>query len=396
MKPQPKKILMVLDREFPPDLRVENEMESLLKKGVEVHLACYTREGKSRDDRWQQARIFRKPISTFFYKSSVGALKFPFYFNFWRSFLDRLCRENQYDAIHVHDLPLARVGYELKTKYGMPLVLDLHENWPALLDIAEHTQGLLGKLLSSARQWRDYEKEYCRKADRVIVVVDEARERLAGLGIDRRKIFVVSNTLNLEHFRGDYQEPAKDELILFYAGGLNYHRGLQVVIKALSMVKHKPAGLKFWVLGEGRYRKTLEEMVKDLEIKDKVIFFGQKPYTCMLEFLSKCHYALIPHLKSEHTDSTIPHKLFQYLFAGKPVIASDCTPISRIIHEGNCGYIYRDDQPGKLAEIIDNLDPKRDKDLSTNGKRLVTAKYTWDRDAATLLAIYHSLQITTS
>jgi len=387
---------MVLDREFPPDLRVENEMESLLERGYEVHLACYTRKGKPREDHWRTARIFRKPISTFCYKSSVGALKFPFYFNFWRSFLDALCRENRYNALHVHDLPLAQVGFELKMKYGMPLVLDLHENWPALLDIAEHTQGLLGKLLSSGKQWRAYEKEYCKKADRVIVVVDEAGERLAGLGLDRRKIFVVSNTLNLEHFRADYQEPAKDKLILFYAGGLNYHRGLQVVIKALSMVKHKPAGLKFWIMGEGRYRETLEKMVKDLEIENNVIFFGEKPYCQMLEYLSKCHYSLIPHLKSEHTDSTVPHKLFQYLFAGKPVIASDCTPISRIIKEGNCGYIYRDDQPGKLAEIIKNLDPKRDKNLGINGKTLVKEKYTWEKESARLLTIYQSLQVSTT
>mgnify|MGYP000503002106 CR=1 FL=1 len=103
------KILMVLDREFPPDIRVENEAGTLSKAGHQVSIACYTREGRSGQERIRDWTVFRRPISKFTYKSSVGALRFPFYFTFWRKFLKDVLEKGSFDAIHIHDLPLSKI-----------------------------------------------------------------------------------------------------------------------------------------------------------------------------------------------------------------------------------------------------------------------------------------------
>ena len=82
------KILMVLDHEFPHDVRVEKEINSLLNKGYEVHIACFTFENRPLLEKWKNIVIHRKRISSFLHKTHVGCLKFPFYFNFWRFFLN--------------------------------------------------------------------------------------------------------------------------------------------------------------------------------------------------------------------------------------------------------------------------------------------------------------------
>jgi glycosyltransferase involved in cell wall biosynthesis len=384
------KILMVLDRDFPPDIRVEHEINSLTDAGHQVHLACFDRKNAPKQEKWNKAIIHRKPISNFFHKTSVGCLKFPFYFNFWRSFISELHQEYQFDAIHIHDLPLAQIGAEFKEKHGLQFVLDLHENWPALLTISTHVQGPLGKLLSSDKQWRKYEQKMAQAADSIIVVVEESESRISEFVEDPSKIYVVSNTpvlSELENLRKEITT-ASDELILFYGGGINKHRGLQQVIKALALRKALP--VKAWIVGDGSYLDELRNLSKKLEVEDKVVFWGWKSLDEMTDLMLKSHILLIPHFVSEHTESTIPHKLFQYMLTGKPILATDCTPIKRILNETNSGFIYDYNTPGHLAEQISVIYDKWAKgdELVMEGVQPVLDKYNWAHDEKVLLGIY--------
>ena len=99
------RVLMLLDHPFPPDTRVENEMKSLTDAGFEVHLACFQKGNELLLEETEIGIIHRKPVSKFIFKSSVGVLKFSFYFNYWRRFVDELCANEKFDAIHVHVKP---------------------------------------------------------------------------------------------------------------------------------------------------------------------------------------------------------------------------------------------------------------------------------------------------
>jgi glycosyltransferase involved in cell wall biosynthesis len=330
------RVLMVLDREFPPDIRVENEIETLIKAGYEVHIACYTQKDKPIFEAIGKLTIHRKPISAFIYKSSVASLTLPFYFSFWKKFIAEILSVHSFDVIHIHDLPLARIGVSLKKSMNISLVVDLHENWPAFLKISKHTNTLTGKMLSPIFLWRRYEKKILKHADAIIVVVDEAKTRLVHLGNPSGKIHVVSNTINLSDLNLSIPN-SREGVLLYYAGGINYHRGLQNVILALYATRNKH--LKFWILGDGSYKNELVRLVNQLSLSDRVIFQGYQPFRKVMEMLLESDFAVIPHLKTEHTDSTIPHKLFQYMYAGKPVIASDCLPIKRIIEETGAGIV---------------------------------------------------------
>ncbi len=346
---------MLLDHEFPPDIRVENEIEALYQAGHKIHLACFTQKSRQRVEVNRNVTIHRRSISSFIYKSSVGALRFPFYFNFWRKFLKELFVKENFDAIHVHDLPLAQVGYEFSKMNNINFVLDLHENWPALLRVATHTQSALGRFLSVNSQWEDYEKKYCKLANKVIVVVDEAKTRLEQLGIKGSKVTVVSNTLNLDHFEDPGTVPDKEYITLLYAGGINKHRGLQYVIRGLSKMETPGKKLRLWVLGTGSYVEDLKRLAQNEGVADKIFFEGWKNLKEMQSYFGKSDYCLIPHVKNDHTDSTIPHKIFQYMYAGKPMLVSDCAPIKRIVGETRSGLVYSFNDPedfaGKLLDI---------------------------------------------
>jgi glycosyltransferase involved in cell wall biosynthesis len=384
------RILMILDHEFPPDIRVENEIEALTGAGHEMHIACYTKENRSPKEIIEKLTIHRRKISGFIYKTSVGALRVPIYFNFWRTFLKHLFQTGQFDAIHVHDLPLAKVGYEFAKKHHCKLVLDLHENWPALLRVATHTQSLLGKALSNNRQWEKYELTYGNKADNIVVVVEEAKNRLASKGIDPKKINIVSNTLNFNHFESPETKPDKNFFTLLYAGGINKHRGLQYVIKGLKLLQKTSKPVRLFILGSGSFTDSLKELAKTEGVEQMIEFTGWKSYKEMQRYFGRADVCLIPHVKNDHTDSTIPHKLFQYMYAKLPVIASNCSSLERILRETQAGIIFPSDNHEKLAEILDSLNEDKKAEMGEKGRYWVEKKYNWDRDKQYLKEIYLS------
>jgi glycosyltransferase involved in cell wall biosynthesis len=387
------KILMILESEFPPDVRVENEMLALTEAGHKVHLACSSRKNRPEYEEIGSSVIHRKAMSDFIYKSSVGCLRFPFYFNFWRRFVSALCKKEKFDAIHIHDLPLSRIGVEVRRKYNTRLIIDLHENWPALLKTAVHLQTIPGRLLSSNEQWVRYEREMLPEADKVITIIEEARDRVEALGIDSEKICMVSNTINLENLEVKSSVKDTDYLTLFYGGAINRHRGLQVVLKALKMCVLKNLKVRLWIVGAGSYRNELEKISGVLDISSNVKFWGQKPFHEMLELLAQSDAALIPHLRTDNNDASSPNKLYQYMYLNKPVISSDCTSLKRIISETNTGFIYKNDSPEELFLLLEKLctDRRLLEETDGNGRKAVLEKYNWNFDKKRLINAYSEL-----
>lgn len=387
------KILMVLESEFPPDVRVENEMLALTDSGHEVHLACSAKKNRPEKEILGKAVIHRERMSTFIYKSSVGCLKFPFYFNFWRRFIFKLAAREKYDAIHIHDLPLSLIGTEIKSRFNIPLVIDLHENWPALIKNAAHTQTLLGKILSSHRQWIEYEQNVLPQADRIITVVEEAKERIIKLGINPEKITIVSNTVNFENISIATTGKETQEFTIFYGGAINIHRGLQIVLNAVKLLADKKINIHFIIVGDGSYRKELEIETDTLGIRSLVHFYGYKPFNEMLEILAGADAAIIPHLRTDNNDASSPNKLYQYMYLNKPVISSDCISLKRIINETRTGFIYNNELPEDLASLIEKLrsDKNTLESAGSNGRKAVMEKYNWTFDKKRLTGLYDQL-----
>lgn len=388
------KILMLLENDYEKDLRVKRAVQALYEAGFEVIVAAISLFEQFPPEKRDNCTIYKKKISSFVYKTSVGALKIPIYFNFWRKYIREILKVHKIDVIHINDLPLSRIGIEIKNKHQAKLVIDLHENWPALLKYAPHTQTIIGRLVSSNEQWTRYEKDMLHEADLIITIVEEARDRIESLGIGTEKLCIVSNTVDTETIPSYNRKRTDKNFILFYGGGINRHRGLQIVLEAIKILKDRNVKIKLQVAGSGSFKVVLEKQAVRLGIESDVRFYGFKPFNEMLELLSEADAAIIPHLRNENNDSSSPNKLYQYMYLKIPVISSDCLSLKRILSETDAGFVYRNDSPDDLASLLEKLNSNRQllAGKGLNGRKAVFAKYNWNFDKEHLVKAYSQIK----
>ena len=389
-----KRVLMVLEVDFPPDIRVEKEAKTLIENGYEVTVACFTKDKTKGDENYNGIHIKRKYIPTLTYKSSVGALKYPLYFNFWRKYLNSILTNEKYDVIHIHDLPLAKVGSELALKYNIPFVLDLHENYPYLLKEAQHINTPLGQILFSFKQWLDYEKQMLDKADVVLSVIEEQKGRFVEVGAEEDKIFVLPNTPIIEDIELDRMPNRDPKFSFIYAGNIDSTRGLELTIDALKEIYVSNKDISLKVIGDGKILPNLKKYVEESGMSKAVEFLGWQPLSEIYRYLRKVDVALLPQLKNTNSDYGIPNKLFQYMLAAKPVIASDCAAVKRIVKETRCGLIFKDRNVDSLREMLEFAiqNQARMIEMGKSGRAYVLSKYNWDATAQNLIKAYQYIK----
>ena len=198
----------------------------------------------------------------------------------------------------------------------------------------------------------------------------------------------MSNHLNLNTFP-DLKRVDSKEITLFYGGGINYHRGLQFVIDGMTIVKKEYPNISLIIVGGGNYVGTLEKQVKELLLEGSIKFLGWMSQNDLFAEMMKATIALIPHMRSEHTNNTIPNKIFQHMYAQIPTLSTNCDPLKRIIEKEGVGLVYEHNSPKDFAEklqvlITDNADNK----YGVNGKQAVIEKYNWEAQRSILEKFY--------
>jgi glycosyltransferase involved in cell wall biosynthesis len=303
-----------------------------------------------------------------------------------------LSYEKPFDIVHVHDLPLAKIGIELKRKYNIRLIIDLHENFPAMMELTKDAMHLMGKFMIPVKKWYKYETKSLIAADGLIAVVAEMKIRLVNKGIDPTKIFILENTSFIPDKFPEYRNSLTGRLRLIYIGGINYHRGLQIIIEGLSMISRKDE-VELIIAGDGSYLSSIRELSSLRKLTSMVTFTGNLDRKEAEQQLFKSDIALIPHLRSEQTDNSSPNKLYEYMSAGIPVMASNCVSIKRVIDETNCGLSYKYDSPEdfalKVMQILNNR--KILKNFSDNGIEAIRNKYNWEKSSSSLCELYSEL-----
>jgi glycosyltransferase involved in cell wall biosynthesis len=382
------KVLMILERDFPADDRVEKEAVSLIRAGHQIDLICFTMNGTDRKENYKGITVYKKRISNFTYRSSVGALRLPFYFSFWNKALIKHLEIFHYQVLHLHDLPLARLVYGLSRVYNCRYILDLHENYPALLQLSPHTKKLVGRLVHSKQQWEKYEKVNVAQADGLVTVVKEMKDRIKPYATC--EIAVVENTPYIEELKSLDDQPDPNFITLVYSGGINFHRGLQTVIEGIELSVKANQKIRLFILGGGSYEKVLKRLVILKGLEDHVRFFGWLGSDEMYEKIYKSDIALIPHMKSVQSDNSSPNKLFQYMFCGKPILASNCNSIERVLFETKTGTTYIHDSPGSFKDALLLLISEMPFNSYKENGRKALEKYNWEHSVKELIALYNS------
>ncbi len=391
---------MLLDRTFPPDPRVANEARSLAAAGHEVHLLClrYGADQAEVED-WQGVRLHRVRIERWFHrKASAVSLELPAYRWFLRRALSSFVARERIEMLHVHDLPMVAIGLACARRAGIPLIADLHENWPGALRTYGYARRFPGRILISPDRWARHERAILPRADRVVVVIEEARERVLAIGCDPARVTVVRNTVAIDEFRGfgidaSIAERLRGRFVLSYLGGFERHRGLETVVAAMPLLARRVPNALLLLIGGGSTAPSLRRMAERLSVGDRVVFEGWRPFSSFPSYIAASDICLIPHVRNEHTDTTIPHKLFHYMLLSRPVLTTDCRPLQRIVEETGCGLVVPSGDPDRMADAAARLeDPATRAAMGEAGRRAVLDRYHWGRDAETLVALYRDIE----
>ncbi|MGH7266827.1 MAG: glycosyltransferase family 4 protein, partial [Candidatus Rokuibacteriota bacterium] len=384
----------IWDADYPWDVRVEKVVTTLAAEGWDIDLVCRNERRLPRLERRGRLHIHRLPCAS----SALGpvnrVLNFPYFFNpVWMRQIAGVCRRRRPDLILVRDLPLAISGLVIGRALGTPVVVDLAENYPAMLRDIRRFEPFrpANVLVRNPRMAAWIERYVVRRADHVIVVVEEAASRLVRLGVDPSKITIVSNTpwrRQTDDLAGT-PRPADmrwGDPILMYLGNMDPGRGLDTAVRAMPIVLEAAPEAHLVIIGSGTQAGALRAMTARLEVQQAVTFLGRMAHHAALSYLPHADICLVPHDRTESNNTTISNKLFDYMAAGRPVLVSDCPPTARIVRSTGCGVVFAAGDPQAFAaEARKLLDPGSRRLMGQRGFHAFRSVLHWERDAERLV-----------
>jgi glycosyltransferase involved in cell wall biosynthesis len=255
-------------------------------------------------------------------------------------------------------------------------------------------------LIPRAKRWVSYEGKAVQLATRVVVVVDEAKDRLIHqYGVNPDKIEVVMNVEDVDQFRSLELDPEivsryQELFVISYIGGGGKHRGLDTAIRAIACLGDTIPKVRLVIVGLGHLEAEQHEAIAESEgIKERVEITGWQPFSKVPSYIQASRIGLIPHHQNPHTDATIPHKLFQYMLMGKPVVVSSCRPLKRIVEETGSGLVFEAGDPEGLSKQILKLyeNHQLQLDCSSRGHEAILNRYNWAQEGKKLCRLYDSL-----
>jgi glycosyltransferase involved in cell wall biosynthesis len=409
-------ICMLLPELFPPDIRVEKEASTLREAGHSITLLCRGGTDEPTFDRIDGIDVQRLPTDRLFAGLSgitdgaryVSTLVHPV----WKRTIAALDRQQSIDALHVHDLPLVKTGLAAGEELGIPVIADLHENYPEAArqiqrmrgwgEIARDPEALLQRVFLSPWRLKRLEEESVQQADCVITVCEEARAHyLRDCGADSSNVEIVANTVERGSFDSDTTNPpdslpfALDEsFVVSYIGNFTQHRGLDTLIDGFARLAEATQNAQLLLVGKGNdnYVERLQSLARSLSVRDRVHFTGWVAFDEVPRYMAASDVAAVPHVSTPHTETTVPHKLFQAMAMGVPVVVSDVAPLSRIVTRTQSGLVAPAGDGEVMSTVLNELtDGDRARELGANGRNAVEREFNWERDGARLRALYDEL-----
>lgn len=388
-----KKILHVTKAKFPPEIRVVKESLSLCQAGYRLAVLCPSYGDEPTYEVWKGIEIFRPRLlgrRPFFEKLfELVTLCSPAWYWSLRKVLSRY----QPDVLHVHDIWLGRVAFAART--SQMVVMDLHENMPAAtveyLGGYKGLQRLCRRLFHSHQRIFAYERGLLQSSDMILAVVQEAHERILQdhPSLAPEKVTNVENLESKRFVSGSKVGRAsflKDHFSILYIGGFGPHRGLETLVRAMVSVKKSTMRVKVQLIGArpSQYLEMLKQLICECGVESHVQITGWVNVDDVVANIQQADVCCVPHHSNAHTDTTIPHKLFQYMTAKRPVLVSSSAPLARSVRQSGAGLVFnagdQEDCAKKIMELANS--PVKCSSYGESGYRYVKEKgHNWEDES---------------
>lgn len=297
----------------------------------------------------------------------------------WRVYKKAL--EVDAQVYHFHDPELMFIALFLKIK-GKKVIYGVHEDLPRQILGKYWINKYLRKAISYLIE--NIENNVSRRLDYIIVATPFIRKRF--LKINNKCVDICNYPITKdEGFCLINWKDKKDELC--YVGLITKNRGIIEIIEAIEDTPYR-----LNLAGKYSPESLRDELVK-MRGWTNVNEFKYVGREKIIEILSNSKVGIVTlHPQINYLDS-LPIKMYEYMLAGIPVIASDFPLWKEIVLGNNCGMCIDPTNPeaiaGAIQYIIDNTE--RAKEMGNNGLKSVTEQYNWENERLKLFEIYNSL-----
>jgi glycosyltransferase involved in cell wall biosynthesis len=287
------------------------------------------------------------------------------------------------DVYHFHDPALMPVGWLLKL-HGKRVLYDVREDTPADIHdkywIPRGAQPVVAWAIDIA------EKLSGRMLDGIVAATPHIGQRFP-----RSKTVVVQNFPLLdEAFPASHPYLERPPLVL-YIGSINAVRGVPELVDAIGLL---PETLRARLALGGEFEPAaLEQEVRQKPGWKRTDYTGWQDRRGLLDLLSRARVGVVPFLPTANTRDAQPIKLFEYMIAGLPIVASNLPRLREIVTKVQCGILVEPGQPEAMAEALQWLleHPTEAQAMGHRGRQAVLQTYNWNSQAQLLVDLYRKV-----
>lgn len=290
-----------------------------------------------------------------------------------------LARTSGAEAFHFHDPELLPVARRL-ARSGFPVIYDSHEDLPRQLLSKPYLSALSRCLLALVIE--AYENWAVGAFFAVVSVTDPICDRFKHLA---HRVYRVANFPSLRELYLSDEDVVEREPIACYVGGITMIRGVEE-LAAASFLTDTPILLAGTPEDEEVWRVALRR-------GSRLKMLGQIDRLEVGKLLRRASVGIVTFTEVPNHVTALPTKMFEYMAAGVPVVASNFPLWREIVEGGRCGICVDPKDPQAIAKAVDRIvgDPKLRDELGANGRRLVLERYNWESESVTLAALYKEI-----
>jgi glycosyltransferase involved in cell wall biosynthesis len=286
------------------------------------------------------------------------------------------------DIYHLHDPELIPAGLRLKQR-GHIVLFDAHEDVPLQLLGKPYLPQLARRSLAAG--FGAFERYACARLDGIVAATPAIRDKF---------LRIHPNTVDVNNYPipGEFSAArpwSAKAREACYVGSISAIRGIRELVAACTLLA-SPLRLNL----AGQFEDAaLEQEVRGLRGWERVNFLGQLDREGVAETMRRSIAGLVTlHRQPNYLDA-LPVKMFEYMAAGIPVIASDIALWRKIIEGHGCGLCVDPMDPAAIAHAIDFLlsHPAQAQQMGIQGRRAIDEYYNWNRESEKLLALYAKL-----
>ncbi|MDD2981790.1 MAG: glycosyltransferase family 4 protein [Crocinitomicaceae bacterium] len=292
-------------------------------------------------------------------------------------------KELDVDVYHFHDPELLPFALKLK-RQGKKVIYDAHEDLPRQISGKPWIPALLRK--PTAWIIEKYENYVVSRLNYVIVSTPTIERRFKKI---TSACLAVCNYPIVEEISSPSVWSEKQQEIC-YVGGLTKIRGIVEIVEALQFTPEVKLNLA------GKFSpESFRNQVTSLRSWNQVNELGYQNREGIISILNRSKIGLVTlYPQSNYLDS-LPIKMFEYMLAGIPVVASNFPLWKEIIADSQCGVTIDPKNPTEIAQAITELlsDDEGMRAMGLRGRQKVLEKYNWTAEAYKLLDIYDQVII---